>query len=304
MTGYGPFAAMTELERFLGDPADDTNTFSYARCAELDDREEFPAEICAQLEQWGIHRYYVPARFGGRLHSFEDAMHLLRSVARRDMTVAIGHGKTFLGGVSAWVGGDDAQARGVATQVLAGVPVSWGLTEREHGSDLLAGEVSASETPQGFRVHGEKWLINNATRGRLVALLARTTAEGGARGFDVLYIDKDDLTDDTFRCLPKVHTWGIRGADISGVAFDGAQVPRSSRVGPPGSGLEVVLRGLQLTRTMCAGLSLGAGDHALRIAVAELGELLAVDVPPAGTRRSGRTGGRRRTPCSPRTPTT
>ncbi|MFV2117037.1 acyl-CoA dehydrogenase family protein [Streptomyces sp. Act-28] len=79
--------------------------------------------------------------------------------------------------------------------------------------------------------------------------------------------DKTALAETEFRCLPKVRTHGIRGADISGIAFSGAFVPTSSRLGAPGTGLETVLKGLQLTRTLCAALSLGAGEHALRLAL-------------------------------------
>ncbi|WP_307835271.1 acyl-CoA dehydrogenase family protein [Streptomyces adelaidensis] len=69
-----------------------------------------------------------------------------------------------------------------------------------------------------------------------------------------------------WRNLPKVRTHGIRGADISGFALDGVRVPADALVGEEGEGAAVVLKTLQLTRVMCAALSLGAADHALRLA--------------------------------------
>jgi alkylation response protein AidB-like acyl-CoA dehydrogenase len=254
------------LEAFLGDPSAD-GTFSARRCAELDQAGEFPADIVQLLDEWGLHHYYVPVRFGGRLDDFVTAPQLIRAVARRDLTVAIAHGKTFLGGVSAWVAQDDAAAFALAGKVLGGYPVSWGLTERDHGSDLLSGEVTADAVTGGYRISGEKWLINNATRGRVVSVLARSKRAGGERGFDVFIVDKTELAPESFRCLPKVRTEGIRGADISGITFDQAMVGSAARLGKPGQGLELVLKGLQLTRTLCSGLSLGAGDHALRMAM-------------------------------------
>ncbi|SDH48704.1 Acyl-CoA dehydrogenase [Actinokineospora alba] len=272
---YPPFTAVEELEAHLGDPRDDDLVFSFAACAELDEAEAFPDEICAHLEAWGVHHHYVPEHLGGRLHSFEHAAHLLRAIARRDLTVAIGHGKTFLGAVSAWVGGDPRVARAVADEVLAGTPISWGLTERAHGSDLLADEVTAVRDGDTWRVTGEKWLINNATRGEITAVLARTAPEGGARGFDVIFVDKRYLPADAYACLPKEHTMGIRGADISGIRYVDAVVPESARVGAPGAGAEIVLRGLQLTRTLCAALALGGGEHALRTATTLLRDRVA-----------------------------
>ncbi|MFD9596933.1 acyl-CoA dehydrogenase family protein [Kitasatospora sp. NPDC059973] len=255
-----------ELDRALGDPEDGGRLFSYARCGALDDREEFPVEICRELDLLGLPRHYVPAEYGGALESYEHVLQLMRAVARRDLTVAIAHGKTFLGAVSVWVGGSREQAERLAAQVLDGTVVSWGLTERDHGSDLLAGEVVAVPTGDGYRVSGEKWLINNANRGRAVCLLARTGEAGDARGFSLLMIDKSAVAPPGYRPLPAVKLHGIRGADISGVAFTDARVPADALVGGEGDGAEIVLKSLQLTRTMCAALSLGAADNALTLA--------------------------------------
>ncbi len=255
------------VEEYLGDPADAGTVFSYARCIALDEREEFPAEICRGLDAWGVPEYYVPAQFGGRLDDYEQMVQLMRALARRDLTVAIGHGKTYLGAACVWVAGIREQAERLGAQIRAGRLVSLGLTERGHGSDLLAGEVAGDKDGAHYRVTGEKWLINNATRGDLLTLLTRTEPDGGPRGFSVLLVDKRELAAGSYRCLDKVRTHGIRGADISGIAFDGALVPGEAVVGAPGSGLETVLKALQLTRILCSALSLGAGDHALALAL-------------------------------------
>ncbi len=263
---YAPYALTERLEERFGDPNEAGRAFSLARCADLDEREEFPAEICRELDEIGIPRYYVPARYGGAAHSYEDTLQVFRALARRDLTVAIAHGKTLLGAVSVWVGGDPVQAQRLADEVTAGRVVSWALTEEAHGSDLLANEVSATPTRAGYRLTGEKWLINNATRADIVCVLARTDPAGGPRGFSLLLVDKRQLPPGSYRCLAKVRTHGIRGSDTSGIAFTSARIPADAIVGEPGSGLEIVLKGFQITRTLCTGLSLGAADRALRLA--------------------------------------
>ncbi|MEV0495149.1 acyl-CoA dehydrogenase family protein [Streptomyces atratus] len=287
---HPPYRLAEEFDRFLGDPNDPGEVFSYARCAELDDKEEFPADICGRFQEWGLPDQYVPVEHGGRLRDYEQVLQLVRAVARRDLTCAIGHGKTYLGGVCVWVAGSAEQGARLGADIMAGVPVSLGLTERAHGSDLLAGEVrtddKVADTADHWLVSGEKWLINNATRGSVLSLLTRTRPDGGPRGFSVLLVDKRELDGDAYRHLPKIRTHGIRGADISGIVFDGARVPRSALVGAEGAGLEVVLKALQLTRTMCAALSLGAGDHGLRLGLdfAEERELYGrrlIDLPQA-----------------------
>ncbi|MEU3001294.1 acyl-CoA dehydrogenase [Streptomyces sp. NPDC006995] len=241
--------------------------FHPATGARLDLREEFPAEACAVLDACGIARAYVPAGLGGASGGLPELVAALRTVARRDVTVAVAHGKTFLGSAPSWVAGRDEQRRDLAAGILGGAVVSWGLTEPGHGSDLLAGELTAVRAPDGgWRLDGTKWPINNATRGRLVSVLARTAPEGGPRGFSLFLVDKEALEPGSWRALPKEPTHGIRGADISGVRFEAAYVPDDALTGRVGDGLDVVLRSLQLTRTVCTSLSLGAGEHALRLA--------------------------------------
>ncbi|MEV1004738.1 acyl-CoA dehydrogenase [Nonomuraea sp. NPDC050202] len=250
-----------DLERLLGDPDDPSSPFSYARCLELDRREAFPSEMCDELDRMGVQRFYVPRAYGGALVSFEQLSALVRVLARRDLTLAIGHAKTFLGAAPLWVAGDPGPAARLAEAILAGARVSLGLTEREHGGDLAATETRAVRDRGGYRISGEKWLINNATRGRMITLLAGTD-----QALSLFLLDKRALEPEEYRCLPKIRTHGIRGADISGIELSGARVPQDALIGTPGAGLPILVKALQLTRTGCLALSLGALDQAIELA--------------------------------------
>lgn len=264
--GYAPGDLAARFAAGLTDGQQD-DPFSTVTLAELDREEEFPADACARLDHLGLPSYYVPVRFGGGLRSHEQLLLLWRAVARHDMTVAVAHAKTYLGSVCVWLAGRPDQARRLAGQVLAGDAVSWGLTERDHGSDLLSGEMTGRATAGGWCLNGEKWPINNATRGQSITVLARTEPTGGARGFSVLLVDKRQLPPETFRHAAKIRTHGIRGADISGISFHDAELPADAIIGEPGQGIEIVLKALQLTRTVSVGLSVGAAEHALRLGV-------------------------------------
>jgi alkylation response protein AidB-like acyl-CoA dehydrogenase len=261
-----PAGYVADVDAYLGALAAAGGEFSTRHCAELDRAEAFPEQMCATLDALGVSAYYVPAQFGGALASYEDLVQLVRCVARRDLTVAVAHAKTFLGAAPVWVAGTPAQAVDLGCQIIGGARVSWALSEPAHGADLLASDVSARRGGGGYVIDGVKWPVNNATRGTHACLLARTDPAGGSRGFSLFLAEKASLSPGSYRNLPKARTHGIRGADISGIAFDGARLPESSLVAEPGSGIETVLLSLQLTRLMCAGLSLGAGEHALRLA--------------------------------------
>ncbi len=260
------YESTRELERFLGNPYEGRGAFSFARAMAHDEAETFPEEGCALLDDWGLHRFYVPAPLGGALASFQELASLTRAVARRDLTLAIGHAKTLLGCIAAWVGGSPALQRRLADRVLAGAPVALGLTERAHGSDLLATDtVARPATGGGYALSGEKWLINNGTRSRFVTVLARTGDRGAPRDLSLLLLDKEGLPEGALEVLPKIRTHGIRGADMSGFTLREAPVPADAVIGEPGGGLDLMLKGLFVTRSLIGNLSLGAADTALRV---------------------------------------
>lgn len=287
MTGGAHFSIMERLERELGDPADPANPLSFSALLAADERADFPVAACRRLEELDVHRTYVPAELGGDLTGAEDLLQVIRVLSRRDLTVTIAHCKTYLGAVSVWLAGTPAQAKELARRVLDGAVVSFALTERRHGSDLLAGELTAASADGGWlRLDGEKWLINNATRADLLCVLSRTDPSGGPRGFSLVLVDKSGLPERAYQCLPKAVLHGVRGADISGIAFDGAMVAADAVVGRPGTGLEIALKSFQITRTLCAGMSLGCADRALRIATSfalkhELYDRRLADLPHA-----------------------
>ncbi|MCP3801990.1 acyl-CoA dehydrogenase [Allokutzneria sp. A3M-2-11 16] len=261
------------LTRSVVRNANDEGPLSAQAVLALDRDEEFPAEGCAILDEAGLNSLYVPPDLGGALYSYPTLVHALAQVAGYDLTLAIAHAKTFLGAAPVWLAGERAQAARLARRVLDGAVVSWGLTERGHGADLLAGELSAAWTADGWSLTGSKWMINNARRCGLICVLARTAPEGGPLGFSLLLVDTGELPLGTCERLPKLHTHGVRGADISGIAFVKAPVPHEALVGPAGTGLETTLKALQVTRTLCPALSIGTASHAVRLAQCQLGVL-------------------------------
>jgi alkylation response protein AidB-like acyl-CoA dehydrogenase len=254
-------APEAELDAALGD-WDSSARLS----AEADASEEFPAELCSRLDAYGLHRYYVPPRWGGAFDDHELMVRLWRTVSRRDLSTAVAHGITYLGAAPVWLAADPHQAAAAAAAALAGAPFACLLSEPDHGADLVNGSVTASGPAADRRLTGVKWPVNNATRATHVTVLARTSPAGTARGHSMFLLEKAALAPGTWRALPKVATHGLRAIDLSGIEFSGTPVTAGALIGAEGTGIETALRALQLTRTVCAAMSLGAGEHALRLA--------------------------------------
>jgi len=255
------------FEQALGDPLDPGSLFSFARSVELDEREEFPSAQCALVEAWGLQDYYVPVQYGGKLQRIDELLMLMRVLARRDLSVAIAHTKTLLGSLPVWISGSEEQRLNLARRVLGCEYVALALTEEAHGADLAASECMARKIHGQYLLSGSKWLVNNATRGSVLCLLARTHPRGGPLGTSLFYIEKEALEARAWNPLPKIKTHGIRGIDISGIQFEHAALSEQALIGKEHHGLEPVFKTFQVTRTLCAALALGAADTALRLAL-------------------------------------
>jgi alkylation response protein AidB-like acyl-CoA dehydrogenase len=261
---FPQYVSAEELETFLGSPFAAENVLSFQNAARLDEEEIFPEECIKLLHDWGFNNYYIPDFLGGKLRSFEELLQLTRVVSRRDLSVAITDAHTLLGSIPVWIGGTEAQKNAQANAILQSKSACLAVTERAHGSDLNASTFMARKTESGYAVTGEKWPINKATLTDKLCVLARTNEQKSARSLSILLIDKSTTNKEAFQHLPKIKTLGIRSCDISGIVFNEAEISSDALIGKEGDGLELTLKGFQITRSLCAGLSLGAVDTALR----------------------------------------
>jgi alkylation response protein AidB-like acyl-CoA dehydrogenase len=276
-------AVTEELEDWLGDPAVPGNAVSFSRGLALDDRDELPQDGIDRLRAFGFGHFFVPARLGGRLRSAEELFMLARAVARRDMNVAVSE-STQLWMMLAWIGGSPEQQEKNAAAVLrGGVIPCLAYSETAHGADLAANDFLATPDGGGYVLNGEKWPINRGRTSTHVVIIGRTGDEDtpAKRRQSLFLLDRAEVESGGVRGLDRVPTYGLRGCDISGIGFDDARVPATTRIGEEGEGLELALRGLLITRTFCTGLSLGTGDTMLRTVASFLSERHLYDGPAA-----------------------
>ncbi|MBD2057920.1 acyl-CoA dehydrogenase [Oculatella sp. FACHB-28] len=253
-----------ELERDLGDPCNPESVMSFKQVIELDELEAFPEAELTWLYNWKLHHYYIPTNCGGEFTSFEEFIAFVRVMSRRDLTTSISFTTLFWSFLT-WMAGTDEQKQELAQFMkdMSGA-MCLSYSERAHGSDLLAGDVTATKVPGGYLLNGEKWPINRATISGVTFVLAKTDAEAGSRSLSLFMVKKAELDPATYSNLPKIKTHGIRGSDMSGIRFDDCFIPEKMRLGKEGVGLELALKGFQITRALCAAFSQGAADTALR----------------------------------------
>lgn len=252
-------------EQGLGDPESPRAAIGFQHALALDEAERFPHEHLDALNTLGCFEALIPACEGGLLQEPEQLVMLGRLIARRDPTTAIAFGQTLLGSLPVWLAGNAAQKQRLAADLRAGRLGCLALTERDHGSNILASELRVEPQGEGFVFQGAKWLINNGSLGGSATVLGQLQRPGRAPELTLWWLRKTVPAAAGWRDHPKIRTHGIRGADISGFELDAYVAHPDARLQGEEPALYTVLKTLQISRILCSGFSLGAVDTLFRL---------------------------------------
>ncbi len=259
-------APLAEVARVLADPevAAELGRGAVARA--------YPDGVLARLRAAGVLRLLseAPGEPSSCL-TFPHLTALNAMTAAVDGALAITLGVNALALLPSYAFATPAQLERTFARVREGAFASLLLTELQAGSDLLACQTRALRVEGGYRLSGEKDIINGGTRHALLTVLARTRDDRGGRDFmdragdfSVFVVDREATAD--VHATPRWHTLPAPAADIAGVYFDSAWVADDTRLSDEGEGFTVVQRTLTLSRGGVSGLAAGVATHAATLA--------------------------------------
>lgn len=255
------------LESHLGDPSVATELLSWSKALQHDDSESLNHAALNHLLAWDFHSYQVPATHGGKAVDIQDSLELFRVVARRDASVATSLATTSLSFMPVWVAGTDGQKEQWVRRVVSGAFFGWGLSEENHGSDIVANEASARRVEGGFVLNGEKWPIGNSAVGEVLTVVARTGVRPGPAAFSVLMVDRRCVPAASVRPGARLRLHGLKAIDNGGVGFHDCFVSEDALIGAEGQGLEIALKAALAVRALAPAMALGCADTGLRLAL-------------------------------------
>lgn len=273
------------LDAAFADPRDRHNPYGFQAIVARDERGVFPESLCAAARRARLHSVYLPARLGGTLRTFDHALTLVRTAARRDLAVMPGTMFSISAAMAVLVSGSQRQQEKVAEIVLRGGAIGFALSERHAGSEVMAGTVRLTPDGDGFRLSGEKWMVGLGDRCDALYVIART-GERGPGAFTGVLLDRAELPNGCAEPSVPVPTSGMRGIEFSDFRFRDCPVPHDTVVGEVGTGLDTALRAQQVVRMMSAAGNLGCADTALRTTIdfaleRTIGHRRLLDVQPA-----------------------
>ncbi|MCG3755548.1 MULTISPECIES: acyl-CoA dehydrogenase family protein [unclassified Amycolatopsis] len=234
--------------------------------AEADEREEFPKASYDALVASDFHAPHVPEQYGGAGADALATCIVIEEVARVCASSSLIPAVNKLGSLPLILAAnEDVKAKYLPPLASGEAGFSYGLSERDAGSDTASMRCRATPSGDDWILNGQKSWITNAGFSEYYTVLAVTDPDG-RRGANVsaFVVEKSDPG---FSFGAKEKKLGIKGSPTRELLFDQVRIPGDRMVGEPGQGLKIALKTLDHTRVTIAaqavGIAQGALDHAL-----------------------------------------
>lgn len=236
---------------------------------QVEEENEVPAEIIADMREMGLFGLSTPQEFGGVGVSAAQEAQLIEALCYASLSfrsligtnVGIGSQGIVMDGTS------DQQARWLPGIASGEIIASFALTEPDHGSDAGGIRCAARREGGDFVINGTKRYITNAVRAGVFTVFARTDPDrDGADGVTAFIVPAD--TPGITVSAPD-RKMGQRGTKTSDVIFDNVRVPESAIIGGPErlhQGFRTAMKALDRGRIHVGAMAVGQGQRMLDIA--------------------------------------
>jgi alkylation response protein AidB-like acyl-CoA dehydrogenase len=234
--------------------------------ASVDAEARYPQEAHDALVASDFFAPHVPEEYDGVGADALATCIVIEEVARVCASSSLIPAVNKLGSLPLILAGsEELKARYLPPLARGATTFSYGLSEREAGSDTSAMRCRARQDGDEWVLSGQKSWITNAGVSEYYTVLAVTDPDG-PRGGNVtaFVVEKSDAG---FTFGEKERKLGIKGSPTRELHFDNVRLPADRVVGEVGGGLKLALRTLDHTRitigAQAVGIAQGALDQAL-----------------------------------------
>jgi alkylation response protein AidB-like acyl-CoA dehydrogenase len=255
---------LTEEQRQIRDTvAEFVDEEVVPRAAEIDETDEFPADLIDEMAELGLMGMPFPVEYEGAgldYHSYAIGLAEISRGSGGLGTVVAAH--TSLAGNMLYEFGDERQKEAYLTALNTGEDIgAFALSEAEAGSDVPAMSTTAEPDGDGYTVDGGKLWISNGSVADTVTLFAKTDPDAGRKGISAFVVRPEE--DDGFIVEGTEEKLGDKGCPTAELRFDDMWIPEDRRLGEEGEGFVQALKTLNGGRITIAARSVGIARAAL-----------------------------------------
>ncbi len=235
--------------------------------ADVDDKGVFPQDAYDALRAADFHAPHIPEQYDGVGADALATCLVIEEVARGCASSSLIPAVNKLGTMPLMLAGsDEIKARYLPPVASGEAMFSYGLSEREAGSDTASMKCKAAEDGDSFVLNGQKSWITNAGISEYYTVLAVTDPDAPrGRGVTAFVVEKSD---EGFTFGEPERKLGIKGSPTRELHFDGCRIPSDRMVGARGEGLKIALATLDHTRVTIGAQAVGIAQGALDAALA------------------------------------
>ncbi|ABD10925.1 acyl-CoA dehydrogenase [Frankia casuarinae] len=234
--------------------------------ADVDAHSRFPQEAYDALVASDFHAPHVPVEYDGVGADALATCIVIEEVARVCASSSLIPAVNKLGSLPLILGGtDDLKQRYLPPLARGEAAFSYGLSEREAGSDTAAMKTRAVRDGDHWVLSGQKSWITNAGISEYYTVLAVTDPDG-RRGANISAFIVES-SDPGFSVGSPEKKLGIKGSPTRELLFDDCRIPEDRLIGELGHGLRLALRTLDHTRVTIGAQAIGIAQGALDLAL-------------------------------------
>jgi alkylation response protein AidB-like acyl-CoA dehydrogenase len=234
--------------------------------AEVDQSATFPQLAYDALVASDFHAPHVPEQYGGVGADALATCIVIEEVARVCASSSLIPAVNKLGSMPLLLAAsDELKAKYLPALATGQAAFSYGLSEREAGSDTASMKCRARADGDDWVLSGQKSWITNAGFSQYYTVLAVTDPDA-KRGSTVsaFVVEKSD---EGFSFGAKERKLGIKGSPTRDLVLDNVPIPGDRMVGGRGDGLKIALRTLDHTRVTIGAQAVGIAQGALDFAI-------------------------------------